>query len=632
MAVYRDLRVEIPKEHVVIERQRAGPALIKYVLEYHYDSRRGYPVAKRTIIGHQCIDSATCMHPTSQYREVFPTRWEELTKERVKASVKKIGLFSACQAINSVCGIKDILDESYGEDRSSAIMDYAMDSIIFHTNEASGFAIRMKDQLTYVETPRSDTYYSRLFETNMSRRDELIFKRKWALQCKEEGVEEVWLCIDGSNEDCHSKGVEIAEKGHAKSGKNVNIVSFTYAVSVNGLPVTYDVYRGGLVDAKAMKNITDFLSECGIKVRGVILDRGYCDAKAIRYLIENEIEYIIMIKGNPEGYTKVVEEFGNKIKVQAEYLIRGTTLFGVQRPIQLFKGFKHDDYVTLFFDHKNGGDRIDTVIRKMYAEIERLEKGIQSGKDVSVCNEFREILSISDGSEKTVDINAPALQAVFDSKGLYGIVTSTPMPPEEIHRKYQSRDQSEVTYRTVKTQLGYGTGRVQYTAGVRSRFAVGFVATILRYKIEQASKSQGINVNLMVQDLQLVEARKLNDVYTYSHIQNERINVFFKNFHENADNLFEESVKFMNNRINGIVPTPRHRKTGPKKGSHRKELDSEGNEVHKKRGVAKGTKRSEKNKDGTSRKKPGVKPGTKRGEFNKDGTPRKKPGPKPKSQ
>ena len=95
-------------------------------------------------------------------------------------------------------------------------------------------------------------------------------------------------------------------------------MSFTYAVTNEGKPVTYDVYRGGLVDKKAMKTIIDFLDECGISIRGVILDRGYCDANAIRYLNEKKIAYVIMVKGNPEGYGELIQEYGSKIKMNAQ--------------------------------------------------------------------------------------------------------------------------------------------------------------------------------------------------------------------------------------------------------------------------------------------------------------------------
>ena len=146
--------------------------------------------------------------------------------------------------------------------------------------------------LGYSGKAYSDSSYSDLFERGLTKDQILAFKKKWAMQCKKDGVDGVWLCIDGSNDDCESEGVELAEKGHAKSKRNVEIVSFTYAVTPGGKPVTFDVYRGGLVDAKEMQAIIDFLSECGIAVEGVILDRGYCNAKAIRFLDSKGIAYV----------------------------------------------------------------------------------------------------------------------------------------------------------------------------------------------------------------------------------------------------------------------------------------------------------------------------------------------------
>ena len=290
------------------------------------------------------MGSTTMMHPTTQYAEIFPSQWERISSEKVRPAVKKIGIFAACQAINSKTGIKDLLDGVYGVDHANALFDYAMYSIIHHTDNAMAFACKMKGELTFSKEPYSDSYYSRLFEEGMPKEKELDFKRKWAIQCKKDGADAVWLCIDGSNDDCESKGVEIAEKGHAKSRKNINIVSFTYAVTPDGKPVTYDVYRGGLVDAKAMKSILDLMQECGIRVSGVILDRGYCDTNAIRYLVQHEIAYVIMVKGSPEGYETMVDECAGKIKMNADYLIPHTYLFGCQREVQLFKNYAHKDY------------------------------------------------------------------------------------------------------------------------------------------------------------------------------------------------------------------------------------------------------------------------------------------------
>ena len=136
MAVYRYFEVDIPKERVTIERQKDGkPALIKYVLQAPYDREKGYARPKRATIGHQIPGSTTKMHPTSQYAEIFPSEWAKISKERIKPAVKNIGMFTAIHAINQKVGIKDILDNVYGTDKASAIVDYAMYSIILRSNE-----------------------------------------------------------------------------------------------------------------------------------------------------------------------------------------------------------------------------------------------------------------------------------------------------------------------------------------------------------------------------------------------------------------------------------------------------------------------------------------------------------------
>lgn len=134
----------------------------------------------------------------------------------------------------------------------------------------------------------------------------------------------------------------------------------------------------------------------------------------------------------------------------------------------------------------------------------------------------------------------------------------------------------------------------------------------------------------MVRELGQVEAQKLNGTYSYTHVENDRLKDFLRSMQVKPEDLIDESVRFENDRLAGRIPTPRRRKTGPKKGSHRKQHDDQGNIIPRKSGVKPGTKRKDINQDGTPRKKPGVKPGTKRGIYNKDGSIRKKPGPKPK--
>ena len=133
----------------------------------------------------------------------------------------------------------------------------------------------------------------------------------------------------------------------------------------------------------------------------------------------------------------------------------------------------------------------------------RLEKGIMKGEVPEIDSKYKKLLSISekkqgDDTVKEVLLNTSELQPIIDEKGLYGILSSKEMTPREIHELYVSRSSSETQYRQIKTQLGYGSVRVQYTPGVRARFAAGFIASILRYEIEQASKGLGWNTNQLI--------------------------------------------------------------------------------------------------------------------------------------
>ena len=186
----------------------------------------------------------------------------------------------------------------------------------------------------------------------------------------------------------------------------------------------------------------------------------------------------------------------------------------------------------------------------------------------------------------------------------------------------------------VKGQLGYGKVRVRYTPGVYARFMVGFVASVIRFEIEQAATKVGRTTNEVVNEMNLLEMTNLNGVYSYIHIENARQLEVLKQLNSDMT-VLDDAVKDENDRITGHVPTPRHRKPGPKKKDAKKaeKVADENNTNGKgKPGPKKGYKRSALNADGTERKKPGPKPGFKRGRFNKDGSVRQKPGQKPKEK
>ena len=631
MAVYRDRKVLIPKcSGITINRGDNNRVL--YVNAAPYNAKKGYAEPKRTTIGYVCPDDTKYMYPTDKFQTIFPAAWEEAFNDKPKAIVKKMGLYTLTQAVNAKTGIIDVLEKTLGRSLTNSVLDYAMYSILCHSNVAASFETRMSNQVLFSGTPYSDSYFSEMFEKQLKQTDLYAFRKAWAKQCQEDGEEKVWLCIDGSNDDCESKGVELAEKGHPKSRKNVNIVSFTYAVTTNGRPVTFDVYRGGLVDSKELKRIVEFLKTCGMGIKGVILDRGYCSAKAIEYLDQEKIAYIIMVKGQPQGFADAAAEYAQIIKMNVDWLIEGTYLFGIQKKCALFDNYDKEDFITLFYDFRNANDRIEKLLKNIYAERDRLTGKIAKDEDASVADKYKPYLEIIKGRNgRQVILKKEALQKAIDGKGLYSIVSSVEMSPAEVYESYASRNSSETQYMFVKGQLGYGKVRVRFTSGVYARFMVGFIASVIRFEIEQAARKVDRTTNEVVNEMNLLEMTNMNGVYSYVHIENARQLEILKQLNSD-EKVLDETVKDENDRITGHVPTPRHRKPGPKKNA-RKSGKADGRTKSKgKPGPKKGYKRSSLNVDGSERKRPGPKPGFKRGKFNKDGSIRKKPGPKPKEQ
>ena len=629
MAVFWEKSVPIPKM-VGITINRGDKNRVLLVKEAPYNAKLGYAQPKRNTIGYVCKDKTSMMHPTDKFKSLFPHEWEKMFSEKVPLIVKHIGMYAALDAINEKIGIKDILDKTLGTTASDSLMDFTMYSMLYHTNVAEHFDKMMRDQMLFSGNPHSDSHYSELFAKKISHSDILLFKKEWALQCKADGVEEVWICIDGSNDDCESVGVIFAEKGHAKSLRNRNIISFTYAITNTGKPVTFDLYRGGLVDAKAMKRIISFLQEIGIRVRGVILDRGYCDSSALRFLNENHIPYVIMVKGSPSGYGEIVGKYGAEIKMNANYLVEGTTMFAAQEEIQLFDNYEHKDYVTLFFDYTNAGDRITTLLKKLWKEMKNAREKIANGCKPVIDPKLQRFLRY-DPEKNDVELVKSELQLEMDDKGLYALVSSEKLSAKELHDLYSSRNASETTYMIVKTQLGYGRMRVHATLSTQTKFMEGFISSIVRFEFEQGAKPLNRTSNEMIQEMNMLIMTRLNESYTPVQDVVSRQLDFLKRLGAPTD-LLTLVAKDENDRLAGRLPTPRHKKPGPKKkAASRHKASSETRPERKRPGVPPGTKRGEFNKDGTPRKKPGVQKGYKRGEFNKDGSPRKKPGRKAKT-
>ncbi len=629
MSVYRDLAVDIPGEHVVIEKRRDGsPAVIKYVLAAPYDRKKGYAQPKRTTIGYQCGENSLKMHPTSQYARIFPDLWEKalaaqpdsFRTEIEDTSPLQAGLFAACQVIQESAGLKELLEESCGCARADALLEEACRLL---SQEAKRYSSPEEEEAL---CPRESKCASRP-QTEIQKEQELLFRRKWAARCRKDGADAVWIRIGR----CMGDGLDQTGKppeGEGEKTRKSDAARFWFALTPEGKPISYEIYPEGRPFAEVLESALQFLRECVFLPSGVILDSECCSMDDLSFLSRKDLSFAVMFRGLPREKEQAVLELARRIRLNAEYLLPQTFLFALQQPVRLSEKEDMKAILTVFYDYRQVTGQMTRLLNGVYREMDRLEECLKRGEEAAVKEPYRDLLTVS-GQDREVLLQRDGLQKHQERMGVSGIVTSRRMTPQETRGLYESCESFEMLSGSFFCPGDENAKPLALTdAGTR---AAGFLASVYWYEIGRAAKSLGLTAGEMAGELLRLEARKVNGVYLVPPLEEGHLEEFFAFFHRDAASVIAETVRQRNSRLLGAEPGTKRRKSGSEETSAQKPADGQERTIRRKPGVPRGTKRGERNQDGTPRRKPGVKAGTKRGFYNQDGSVRKKPGPKPKT-
>lgn len=540
-------------------------------------SEDGLGHKKRKVIGR--ATSETMMHPNDLFRYLYPNLWTEYYGEQNMPEHELcVGMYALSLGIGYSTKLYPILQDVYGPLYGNAIMDYAMYSILDRTDTTQLFPDRMAREVLYSKEIYSDSWYSELFRSYMSEDHNHIFRMKWIKECTSRGITKVWISIDGSNNDCNVSKSSLCEKGKAKSHTGSDIVSFIWALDTKtGTPVTYFVNNGGMVDSKAFQKMAAFLSGSGIEIEGVILDRGFCTHDVLHMLNACGYPYVVMLKSDTYGHTKMIEKHAAEIKWNVKHVVGDDGMFGISEKQQVFGNHPEEAWINLYFDGANGTDRSITLIRKIKAAAKEMAEAILNNEKPSVPKELSSYLSARKGEQSwEIVYHYDAWQKALDEKGFCSIASSLNLGPEMVNRLYHLRDVSEKQYMIMKTQLGYDTTRVHTTEGIENKFAVCFIASIIRSEICSACVRLGLDSNRMIREIDRVVLVLLTDglyasVNNLSKRQNDLLTSFgiqsgyFKSF---ADDVNHRRINPINSQVHqlpGSNNTPKKKRGRPPK-------------------------------------------------------------------
>jgi len=493
--------------------------IFEYILE------EGKPLVQcpRRSIGK--ATSATTMIPNSNFKEFHKDLWIQIYGEKDYTPSRILvnaGMYASTLSIVSKSGLYDILIDTIGTIPANGTIDYSMYQMMTKSNVAMTYKEHMDRYVQFSPNTYSDTWWSNFFRTKISDNNRERFLSEWLDKCKENGIESVYLSVDGSNNDCNAQKCELAEPGKAKSGnKDSNVIGSITAVDAEtGLPIYYSVFNGGMVDSKSIIKVIMTLKNHKINVKGIILDKGLSFNNVLDE-IGDDYDYILMLRSDTYGHMEMLEKYLDEIRWNVNYAICDKALFGIEKKQKLFKNNDREAYVNLFFDGMNACERSETLIMNVLKAKNELQRKIDSKEqNIQIPQNLKKYLSfeIVDGMTKVV-CDYEQWQRDVDAKGYYSIASSTSIGPSETYRRYHLRDASETGYAILKTQLGEHVIRTHSTDSIETKMFVGFIASIIRNYFMNACLNNGLDTNQMIGEISRLQFIS-DDRGRYSFIEN----------------------------------------------------------------------------------------------------------------
>ncbi|MBR1709085.1 MAG: hypothetical protein IJ719_09690 [Clostridia bacterium] len=463
-------------------------------------------MSKTTIIGYAATSDS--MYVNDTYKNMFPDEWiRYYGSDNISPDRLYIGAYALILGAIHKSGIYPLLLKTFEAERTNAILDYAMYSIIEGSDVTSPYALRMRDEVLFSNEVYSDRWYSQFFTNILDTKLRNEFKLAWLAKCKEMGITKAWISIAGA-----SWGSKFTESAEIENSDDSKGVSFIYAINADdGTPITYSVYSESVIGSETFIEITTLLKDASISIEGVILDSEFCSYEAIETIVSQNLDYVIMTPCETYGHSGLAETEGNNIKWKSRFCVSDENLvYGTSQKHLLFE--THSDlvpYINLYFDALRATKYSAEVTLKIRKEMSRLQGRIESGLKPNVKPEFSDFLRAEKINGKDIIIpNEDLLDSLVEKEGFFSIASSQDYGAERTLQIFHLKDASETGCRFLKAQEDFGNTHIYSAAGIDNNFAVCFIGNIIRNQILLVCKSLNLDLKEMLQKIDRIYLRR----------------------------------------------------------------------------------------------------------------------------
>lgn len=323
-------------------------------------------------------------------------------------------------------------------------------------------------------------------------------------------------------------------KGFSKDRKGKPIVQMGLLMDKNGLPITYELFRGNTTDYETLLPVLSKLKQnYNLKRAIVVADKGLNSGSNKAYNIIKGDGYIFSksirgTKADKEFKTYVLEEegyryFGEHYKIKSRIY---PTLITVKdkndKPVKVSIDEKHIVFYSEKYAKRTKALRDKTIAKALHlitsksnytkAENYGAMKYIKGMKLDTVTGELKV-------SKNVIPVlNTELIEEEEKYDGYYSIVTSElDMPEEEVIEKYRGLWKIEESFKITKTQLKSRPVYVKTEDHIEAHFLSCFLSLlilrILETKIDRKYSIKDIVESLKKSNVDLLEMNQYKAVY-----------------------------------------------------------------------------------------------------------------------
>lgn len=322
------------------------------------------------------------------------------------------------------------------------------------------------------------------------------------------------LLYDITSLSSSSKLMDILEWGHNKDGDGLPQLNLSIIANKDlGIPLSFDVYPGSIVDVSTLKNTTKKMKSFGVKNPTMILDRGFFSETNLNDLIDYKASFVIPGSYANNKIKSIVATSREHIE-NPKYLKKfsGNVIFVKPSKLKM-KRRSVDAYV--FYDLAREKDDKTKFYNRLHDVEERLKKRKLRPYEKAgmvfhdIANDFSKYFTfrVKDGRFVDVKMKPKTIARRVNRMGFTVILYNGKFRWDEVMTWTKERDVIEKMFLQLKSDLNAKPMRAHKTEVAKGWIFVGFIALILRCRLSKLMIEKDLIKKYSIPSLMLTLSR-----------------------------------------------------------------------------------------------------------------------------